>query len=213
MANIKLEAKNRAEFGKNRVNKLRRGNLIPAAIFEKGKETLPITISARDFEIVYREAGGTSIVDVNVEGQAHPTIIKEIDRHPFKNQILHVNFQGVNMNEVIKVEVPIEFIGRDSIKAQPSVFNASLNELHIECLPGDLPDTIEIPVEGMQIDDVIYVKDLEIAKNDKITILVDQDEPVCSLLPQQEVAEEEESTETAAGDVPVVGEENKEEEE
>ena len=79
-------------------------------------------------------------------------------------------------------------------------------------MPGDLPDTIEIPVEGMQIDDVIYVKDLEIAKNDKITILVDQDEPVCSLLPQQEVAEEEESTETAAGDVPVVGEENKEEE-
>ena len=213
MANIKLEAKNRAEFGKNRVNKLRNEGLIPAAIFEKGTETLPITISSRDFEIVYREAGGTSIVDVNVEGQAHPTIIKEIDRHPFKNQVLHVNFQGVNMNEAIKVEVPIEFIGRDSIKAQPSVFNASLNELHIECLPGDLPDTIEIPVEGMQIDDVIYVKDLEIAKNDKITILVDQDEPVCSLLPQQEVEEEEESTETAAGDVPVVGEENKEEEE
>ena len=212
MANIKLEAKNRAEFGKNRVNKLRNEGLIPAAIFEKGTETLPITISSRDFEIVYREAGGTSIVDVNVEGKAHPTIIKEIDRHPFKNQILHVNFQGVNMNEAIKVEVPIEFVGRDSIKAQPSVFNALINELHIECLPGDLPDTIEIPVEGMQIDDVIYVKDLEIAKNDKITILVDQDEPVCSLLPQQEAAEEEESTETAAGDVPVVGEENKEEE-
>ncbi len=211
MANIKLEAKNRAEFGKNRVNKLRNGGLIPAAIFEKGTETLPITISSRDFEIVYREAGGTSIVDVNVEGKAHPTIIKEIDRHPFKNQILHVNFQGVNMNEAIKVEVPIEFVGRDSIKAQPSVFNALINELHIECLPGDLPDTIEIPVEGMQIDDVIYVKDLEIAKNKKITILVDQDEPVCSLAPQQEVAEEE-STETAAGDVPVVGEENKEEE-
>ena len=211
MANIKLEAKNRAEFGKNRVNKLRNEGLIPAAIFEKGTETLPITISSRDFEIVYREAGGTSIVDVNVEGKAHPTIIKEIDRHPFKNQILHVNFQGVNMNEAIKVEVPIEFVGRDSIKAQPSVFNALINELHIECLPGDLPDTIEIPVEGMQIDDVIYVKDLEIAKNKKITTPVDQDEPVCSLAPQQEVTEEE-STETAAGDVPVVGEENKEEE-
>ena len=98
MANIKLEAKNRAEFGKNRVNKLRNEGLIPAAIFEKGTETLPITISSRDFEIVYREAGGTSIVDVNVEGKAHPTIIKEIDRHPFKNQILHVNFQGVNIN-------------------------------------------------------------------------------------------------------------------
>ncbi len=212
MANIKLEAKNRAEFGKNRVNKLRHEGLIPAAIFEKGTETMPITISSRDFEIVYREAGGTSIVDVNVEGKTHPTIIKEIDRHPFKNQILHVNFQGINMNELIKVEVPIEFVGRDSIKAQPSVFNALLNELHIECLPGDLPDTIEIQVEGMQIDDVIYVKDLEIAKNNKITILVDQDEPVCSLSPQQEVAEEETTETAAAGDVPVVGEENKEEE-
>lgn len=211
MAKIKLDAKNRAEFGKNRTNKIRRENNIPAAIFEKGTETLPITISNRDFELVYREAGNTSIVDVNVEGKVYSTIIKEVDRHPFKNQILHVNFQGIKMDEAIKVEVPIDFVGRDNIKVQPSVFNAILNELHIECLPGDIPEVIEVPVADMEMDQVILVKDLDIAKDDKITILVDEDEPVCALSPQQEVEEEETET-TEAGDVPVVGEENKEEE-
>lgn len=209
MAKIKLDAKNRAEFGKNRTNKIRRENNIPAAIFEKGTETLPITISNRDFELVYREAGNTSIVDVNVEGKVYSTIIKEVDKHPFKNQILHVNFQGIKMDEAIKVEVPIEFIDRDNIKVQPSVFNAILNELHIECLPGDIPEVIEVPVGDMQMDQVILVKDLAIAKDDKITILVDEDEPVCALSPQQEV--EEETEETEAGDVPVVGEEKTEE--
>lgn len=209
MANIKLDAKNRSEFGKNRTNKIRKENLIPAAIFKKGEETLPITISARDFDLVYREAGYTTIVNVNVEGKSYPTIIKEIDRHPFKNQILHVNFQGVNMNEMIKVEVPINFIGRDEIRVQPSMFNAILNELHIECLPSEIPESVDIDVQNMQMDEIIYVKDLDIAKNDKITILVDADEPVCGLSPQQEVVEEEVS-EASAADVPVVGEETEE---
>lgn len=211
MANIQINATVREGLGKNKTNKIRAEKNIPAAIFEKGEDTRPITISARDFDVVFNEAGLTSIIDVVVDGKAYPTIIKEIDRHPFKNQIMHVNFQGIKMNEAIKVELPIECLNRDEIHAQPSVFMQILNTIHIECLPGDLPEAVTVDVQNMQIDDQFFVKDLEIAKDGKITILTDLEEPVCILTHEKQEQEEEETEEVSAADVPEIGEKSEEE--
>lgn len=210
MANIKIEAQSRDALGSNKAKKIRAEKNIPAAIFEKGAETLPITVSARDFDLVFNQAGLTSIVDVVVDGKAHPTIIKEIDRHPFKNQVVHVNFQGIKMDETIKVELPIECLNKDEIHAQPSTFMQILNTIQIECLPGDLPDSVSVDVQNMQIDDQILVKDLEIAKDSKITIHTDLEETVCILTHERQEVEEETETMSAA-DVPEIGEESDEE--
>lgn len=207
MANIKLNAELREATGKNRVNKLREQGSFPAAIFSKGKDTINVTVTSRDFDAVFQEAGMTSIVDVVVDGKAHPAIIKEIDRHPFKNQVLHVNFQGVRMDQPIKVEVPIECLNKDSIRVQPSVFTQVLSFLHIECLPNDIPDVIAIDVQNMQIDDTISVKDFEITKDKKITILTDLEETVCVLSHEREEIEEEQEA-AEAGEVPEIGKEN-----
>ncbi|WP_296255805.1 50S ribosomal protein L25 [uncultured Ezakiella sp.] len=214
MAKITIDAQEREGLGKNKVKKIRAEKNVPAAIFEKGEETHPITVSARDFDIVFKEAGFTNIVDVMIDGKAYPTIIKEIDRHPFKNQVLHVNFQGIKMDEAIRVEVPIDCLNRDDIKVQPSVFIQTLNTLHIECLPGDLPDVITIDVIDMEIGDQITVADLDIVKDEKITVLTDLDETVCLLTHEVEEAEEEEETEdVSAADVPEIGEDSEAEEE
>ena len=147
-----------------------------------------------------------------IDGKAYPTIIKEIDRHPFKNQVLHVNFQGIKMDEAIRVEVPSDCLNRDDIKAQPSVFIQTLNTLHIECLPGDLPDVITLDVIDMEIGDQITVADLDIVKDEKITVLTDLDETVCLLTHETEEAEEE-TEEASAADVPEIGEDSEAEEE
>lgn len=209
MANIKLDAKKRDAIGKNKTNKIRNEKLIPAAVFMKGEETLPITISARDFDLVYKEAGFTSIIDLNIEGKNQRVITKEVDRHPFKNQILHVNFMGINMNEKVKIEVPIEFENKDMIKEQPSVFMQILNTVTVECFPADLPEVAKVNVEDMKIEDTLCVKDLDIAKDGKIEILNDLEETICVLTHEKpEVEESEEEVDPA--EVPIVGHKDEE---
>ncbi|MDO5716935.1 MAG: 50S ribosomal protein L25 [Tissierellia bacterium] len=209
---MSLDAKVRESLGKNSSKKIRAEKNIPASIFAKGEDTRPITISARDFDVVFKDAGMTSIIDVIVDGKKYPTIIKDVDRHPFKNQILHVNFQGIRMDETIKVEIPIEYLNKDSIRVQPSVFMQVMNTLNVECLPGDIPESISIDVQDMQYDDSFTIADLDITKDEKVTILHDLDETICILTHERMETEEPEEEEVAeAGEVPVVGEEETEE--
>ena len=139
-------------------------------------------------------------------------LIKEVQRHPFRDEVLHIDFQGVRMDEAIRLLVPVVLVNRDEIRVQPSVLLQMLDEVEIECLPGDIPAQAEVDVQNMQIGDVITVADLDVAKNDKVTVLINEEEPVASLSePQEEVISEETEEETSAADVPVVGEKEKEE--
>lgn len=211
MAEFKLKASVRDNSGKNDAHKVRQSKSLPAVIFHKGEKSENIIIDDLAFQMCYLKAGMTNIIDIEIDGRKRPVIVKEVQRHPFKNQILHVSFQGINMNEQIKIHIPIELIGRDEIRLQPSVLNQVLDSVEIECLPKDMPEKFEYNVENMQYDDVVKVADLEGVKDPKISLITDSEEVVCSLsLPREEKEEEEENVDAA--DVPVVGEEKKEEE-
>lgn len=211
MAEYKLKAQKREAVGKNKVDKIRQNEQLPAAIFQKGKETENITIDDLEFQMLYQKAGMTSVIDLDIDGAVRPAIIKEIQRHPFKNQIYHVGFQGINMDEKIKIEVPVELINRDEIRKQPSVLNQQLDTIEVLVLPSNIPDSFSIDVQNMDYDDSFTVKDL-VGDNEDVEVLIDIDEVVCSLAMPREEKEEEEVEETSAADVPVVGKEEKEEE-
>lgn len=211
MAEYKLKAQKREAVGKNKVDKIRQNEQLPAAIFQKGKETENITIDDLEFQMLYQKAGMTSIIDLDIDGAVRPAIIKEIQRHPFKNQIYHVGFQGINMDEKIKIEVPVELLNRDEIRKQPSVLNQQLDTIEVLVLPSNIPDSFSIDVQNMDYDDSFTVKDL-VGDNEDVEVLIDLDEVVCSLAMPREEKEEEEVEETSAADVPVVGKEEKEEE-
>ncbi len=210
MAEYKLKAQKREAVGKNKVDKIRQNEQLPAAIFQKGKETENITIDDLEFQMLYQKAGMTSVIDLDVDGAVRPAIIKEIQRHPFKNQIYHVGFQGINMDEKIKIEVPVELINRDEIRKQPSVLNQQLDTIEVLVLPSNIPDSFSIDVQNMDYDDSFTVKDL-VGHNEDVEVLIDLDEVVCALSMPREEKEEEEVEETSAADVPVVGKEEKEE--
>lgn len=181
MASIKMQIGRRTETGKNFVDKMRVNNIIPGVVYSRGGETVHISIDNAEFARVYRIAGASSLLELNLDGEMIPAIIKEIQRHPFKNQVLHVDFQKLNMDEKIKITIPVILINRDSIKLQPSVLMQQIDQIEIECLPGDIPHGAQIDVQDMDFVTPMYVKDLDIANNENIEILRDLDELVCAL--------------------------------
>ncbi len=212
MAEIKLNAEKREAQGKNQVDKLRNAGKIPAVVYQKDQEPISIQVNELEFNRVYGEAGTSILVDLEVAGdKTHTVLIKEAQKHPVRDQYLHVDFHEVNMNEKIKVVVPIILLNRGEIRVQPSVLNQQLEEVEVECLPSNIPSQTEMDVKEMQIGDTLTVADLDIAKDENIDILLDLETPVASLSePQEQPAEEEETVDAA--DVPEIGQEDKEKE-
>lgn len=214
MAKYSLNVQSRDAVGSNRVNKLRNQGIIPAVVYHRGEETESVQVNEREFNKVFSKAGTSTLVDLSTEEGPMTVLIKEVQNHPVRGNIIHIDFQAVNMNEAINVTVPVILRGRDEIRVQPSVLLQFIDEISVTCLPGDIPQTAEADVENMQIGDTLTVADLDIAGNDKLTLEFELDEPLCSLnQPEEEVLPEEgeEEAEVSAADVPEIGDEDKEE--
>lgn len=216
MAEIVLQAQKREATGKNKVNKLRNEELVPAVIYAKGEENINVQVTSREFEKVLKKAGTSTIITLDFGDEKKDVLIKAYQNHPFKNIFLHVDFQAINQNETIRVQVPVVLVGRDDIRVEPSVLVQNIDVVEVECLPKYIPQTADVEVSDLQIGDNRTVADLDIAKVDDITILLEDDEVICSLQEPNEEEIPEEGEEADAAEVPTVDEteetENSEEE-
>lgn len=215
MPSIKMNIESRSNVGTRKVNQLRAEEVIPAVIYKRGEETLTVQVDKREFERVYRQAGTTSIIDLDLNGEIHKAIIKDLQKHPIKNEYLHIDFQGLSKDEKIRMYIPINLINRDNITLQPSVLAQSIDEVEIECLPANIPSSADYDVKDLDFSSAVYVKDLDIAKDETIDILTDLDEVVCTL---NEPSYDEEAEEAALDmevdvEVPLVDEEEEDDEE
>lgn len=213
MSEILLKAGLREKTGSNANKKLRREELIPAVLYQKDEENQNLTLVAKEFDKVIAEAGTSTIISLDIEGSKKKVLIRDFQRHPYKNMFIHVDLLGVNMNEKLKVNVPIVLLNRDEIYLQPSVLMQAASEIEIECLPADIPAQVEIDVQNMQYGDTFTVADLDIVKNEDIQVLTDLEEVICSLQEPREEVVEEEGEEVSAADVEVIGEKKEAEEE
>lgn len=212
MAAIKIQVEKRTGLGKNKVDKLRDKDLVPGVLYGKGEETKHVQVDRRMLEKVYKSAGMSTLIDLEFEGEVVPALIKEVQIHPFKNEYLHVDFQKLNMDEKVKLTLPITLVGRENIKQQPSVLIQQLDEIEIECLPGDIPEDIVVDVSDIDFNTPILVSDLDIFNNENITILREADDVIASLIePTEEIIDEEEEV-LEADEVPVIGEDDVESE-
>lgn len=208
MANIVLKAEKREAAGKNKVDKLRVQGLIPAVVYRKGSENLSVQVKAQDFNRVYQEVGTSVLLDLEIAGEGKKTVlVKEAQRHPYRDEFLHIDFQGVRMDEKLRVAIPVVLLNRDSVRVQPSIVLQMLDEIEVECFPADIPQQAEVDVENMQIGEVLTVADLDVWKNEKIEVLAEEEEPVVSLNEPQDQTEPEEET-VEAGSVPEIGKED-----
>ncbi|EGC81767.1 50S ribosomal protein L25 [Anaerococcus prevotii] len=206
MAEIVLQAQKREATGKNKVNKLRNEELVPAVIYAKGEENINVQVTSREFEKVLKKAGTSTIITLDFGDEKKDVLIKAYQNHPFKNIFLHVDFQAINQNETIRVQVPVVLVGRDDIRVEPSVLVQNIDVVEVECLPRYIPQTADVEVSDLQIGDNRTVSDLDIAKVDDITILLEDDEVICSLQEPNEEEIPEEGEEADAAEVPTVDE-------
>ena len=213
MNELKLNAQLRDVKGTGASRQLRRENIVPAQLYQRDKENVNLQVVAKELDKIIAEAGTSTIISLVIDGEDHKVLIRDYQRHPYKNQYLHVDFLGVNLDEKLRVSVPVVLLNRDDIYVQPSVLMQHLEEIEIEALPMDIPSHVELDVQTMEYDDTFYVKDLEVVNNDKVEVLTDLEEAVVTLSEPVEEDLDEEVEDVDAADVEVIGESEEEESE
>jgi large subunit ribosomal protein L25 len=179
---VQLKAKPRSESGKGPVKRLRAQGAVPAVVY--GAKTQPINISVgkHELEILLQHATGENVlVDLQVEegGKVNNrlALIQEVQHHPFNDTILHVDFHEVSATEKLRTKVPVRPIGEPAgVKTGGGVLEYIMREIHVECLPKDLPDVIEVNVEKLEIGQSVHVSDVTPPAG--VTLLDDADQPV-----------------------------------
>ena len=173
MATVELKAKTREEKGKGSARKARAEGFVPAVLYGEGEEPQKLVIDGKDFHtVVHTKARENVILDLKIEGARQgevKAIIREIQFHPVRREILHVDFQHISMTKEITVSVPIRIVGESiGVKTNDGILEVILREVEVECLPANIPDGIEVDVTELDIGHSLQVKDLHV-ENARIT--------------------------------------------
>ncbi len=208
MRKIELKAKKREISTKGALNKFRQEGFIPAVAYGKNMIPLPILIDRKDFMGILKHEGTNVIIDLNVEGNLHSTIIKELQKNPIKDDILHIDFQEVELDKPVLTKIPIVTTGEAKGEKTGGLLEHMLYELEIEATPMDIPEKIEVDVTPMDINDVVYVKDL--ALSDKVKVITPLETVVVQV--GHPVKEEEVTPVAAVGETETVEKETGKEE-
>ncbi len=211
---MELQVKTREKFGKA-TNSLRRQGLIPAELYGHGFENIHLNVSTKDFSRLFKDAGESTLIKLKMEnggakiGGEINVLIHDVQTNPLTDEITHIDFYRVKMDEKITAPIPLEFVGEASaIKEKGGILVKAMQEIEIEAFPADLPHNIEVNLDNLtEIGMSIYVKDLLVDK--KIKILVDPETVIATVTePAKEEAEEKP---ISVEEVKVEGEEKKEE--
>lgn len=166
---IELAAEKRNVLGK-KVKNLRQEGFVPAELYGHEVENVHLTVSAKDLIKALKESGESSIINLNISGDKRPVLTYNIQRHPVKENIIAVDFYQVRLDEKVETTVPIELVGESpAVKEKDGVLLQVIRELNIEALPTDIPRSINVDISSLiEIDQTIYIKDLNIGKGVKI---------------------------------------------
>lgn len=193
---IKLKVDSRKITGK-KVKQLRAKGILPANIYGKGVKSLSISLALKDFNQIYKQAGETNIINIQVDKDTklRPVLIHNIHLHPVTDEFLHVDFHQVDLTKKVSVAVPIEVIGESPAVSTGGVLVQLLNEIEVEALPADLPDKFTIDASKLAaIGAGVSLKDLKVS--DKVKIMVENlDELVVKI--EEPTKEEEKPVEVA----------------
>ena len=188
MEKIELHAKAR---GKELIKKLRGSGKIPAIVYGHGLKTEHLEVAYPEFEKVFRKAGESTLINLAVEGaKARNVIIQDVQKHYLNGKYIHVDFYEVSMTEKMKARVPLEFIGvSKAVKENGGVLVQVLNEIEVECLPADLPHSIEVDISGLNdFNAAVHIRDLKVS--DKVKLHAEADEVVAKVSPPRDVEAE-----------------------
>jgi large subunit ribosomal protein L25 len=206
--NYELNAAIRHDMGKGASRRLRREKRLPGVIYGGGKEAISIVL---DHDTVLHsldnEAFYSHILNISVDGTVEKAVLKDLQRHPHKPILLHLDLQRVSETEKLRMHVPLHFVGEDKapgVKQSGGVISHLMNDIEISCLPKDLPEYLEIDVSNLQLNEALHLSDIVIPEGVEIVELghgADHDQPVVSIhMPRAAIEAEEVVSEEAAAE-------------
>ena len=198
MEQIELSAARRDVLGK-KVRFLRRQGIMPVHVFGHGIESLALQCDTANLQRVLTQTGQTRIINLKIDGESTPrtVMVRETQQSILKGDLLHVDFYQVKMTEVIDVDVPIVLVGEaPALRNKENMLTQEFNTLSVQCLPANIPNSIEVDVTSLtEPDQAIRVRD--IIPGEGVTILNDPEVMLARITVQREVEEVPEAVEVA----------------
>lgn len=197
------------EITGKKVRAMRREGLVPAVIYGHGVPTTHIAVAAKDFNKVFKQAGSTTLVTLVTKTDKRPVMIHEVSRDSVSDEIIHVDFHQVRMDETIKAKVPLEFVGESSaVKEKGAILNKAMSEIEVEALPNEMPHILTVDLSPLDdLNKSVLVKDIKRPKG--VTFHIDENTAVVTTTekPPEEVAVVEEVVDVST--IAVEGDEKK----
>jgi large subunit ribosomal protein L25 len=193
-----LEAQPRTPGTKNDARRVRREGKVPAVVYGAGKDAVPVSVDPRQVSrILHSQTGHNTVFDLTVGGELTKAMIVDWQYEPIKGSLLHIDLKRIAMDKKLTVKVPIELVGEPAgVKQQGGILEQISREVEVECLPGDIPNEIQLDVSQLVFGTVLRVIDLP--KDDKIKFLTDPDQPVAHVITVKE--EEAPTADAVAGE-------------
>mgnify|MGYP001826553191 CR=1 FL=1 len=194
-----LNATLRGDKGKGASRRLRHANTLPAIVYGGGKD--PVSISLLQKDVQHKlpdESFYSQVLSLNIEGKTEDVLLRDIQHHPYKMDVMHMDFIRVNANKVVHVFSQLHFTGEDvspGVKTEDGVVNHVITEVELECLPKDIPEFISVDLSEMHVGDVVHLSDLKLPAGVEILALKqgeDHDTAVVGMHVRKVIAEVEE---------------------
>lgn len=208
-----ISAQTREGRGKGAARTSRREGRIPGVLYGHGEESVPLSVDAGELQkLVHTISVENTILDLDLgDGEPYKVLIRELQRHPFRDEFVHIDFFHVAMDEKIQVEVPIVLLGTPTgVKNKGGILDHQLRELEVFCLPGSIPEKVEIDVSDLDIGDSIHVNEIQLPD---VEVLTELDRAVVAVLAPTVVEEVEEEEAEEAIEPEVIGRGKEEDEE
>ena len=205
---LELNAILRDDMGKGASRRLRHAKQLPAIVYGAGIDPVNITLLQKDVQHkLPDEHFYSQVLSLVIDGKAEDVLLRDIQHHPFKQEVMHMDFIRIKQNEVVHVHTPLHFIGEDvspAVKTEGGVVSHVIMEVELECLPKNIPDHIEVDLSEMHVGDNIHLSDLKLPEGVEIVALKhgdDNDSTVVSMHVRKVAAEtEEEEAEAPAAE-------------
>ena len=199
MQEVVLSAERRAAQGSAVARRLRRAGRVPAVVYGRRQDPIPVVVDGRDLSAaLHTEAGLNAIITLQVDGENVTTLAREVQRNPLRGDIVHVDFVRISLTESVEAEVGLEFVGVPvGVKESGGIVETIRNSVMVEALPASIPSHITLDVSGLDVGDVLRVEDLPVL--DGVEYLDEADTTLVTVMvPRAAVAEEEVAAEGEA---------------
>lgn len=211
MMNFEFNADTRSAKGTKAARGFRRQQIVPAVVYGAGLEPEKISLSHQAvWRALENEAFYSHILTLKISGKNEQVILKDMHRHPFKSQIMHMDFMRIKANEELTMHVPFHLVGEDKSPGikEGGVLSKLVNDLAIRCLPKDLPEFIELSVANLNIGESLHMSDIKLPNGVSFVTSIDEehDQPVASIHVSRVSSEEIEEGAPQAGITEVHGE-------